>query len=197
METREYRFLESPELRATAGNVLDGHAAVFNQWSKDLGGFREKILPGAFLRSIAEDNVVATFAHDQKIIPLARNKAGTLELSEDSVGLRSIIHLGDSAIARDVYQSVKRGDLASMSFAFFTKKESWNRSSTERTLIEASLVDVAVVATPAYDGATVSARSLGLPEASEVLIYSGITSLPVSDGERERLRLRVALLRRL
>ena len=38
METRkELRFLENPELRATAGNVLDGHAAVFNQWSKDLG----------------------------------------------------------------------------------------------------------------------------------------------------------------
>jgi hypothetical protein len=102
METRkEFRFLEQPELRASAGNTLEGHAAVFNQWSRDLGGFREKILPGAFARSIREDNVVALWSHDQHSIPLARNKSGSLELSEDSIGLRTIIHLPDTALARD------------------------------------------------------------------------------------------------
>lgn len=194
---REYRFLESPELRASAGNVLDGHAAVFHQLSKDLGGYREKILPGAFSRSILEDNVIANWNHDQQAIPLARNKSGTLELSEDEVGLRTIIHLPDTALARDIYQSVKRKDTTSMSFAFFTRKDSWSANGSQRTLIEASLVDVAIVNTPAYAGAQVAARSLGLPETFEVLSYPGITSLPVSDEEIARLRLRVALLRRL
>ena len=139
METREYRFLESPELRASAGNTLEGHAAVFNQWSRDLGGFREKILPGAFARSILTDNVIALWSHDQHSIPLARNKSGSLELSEDSIGLKSVIHLPDTALARDIYTSVKRGDIASMSFAFLTRKDAWAAGGSERTLIEAQL----------------------------------------------------------
>jgi HK97 family phage prohead protease len=134
METRkEFRFLEQPELRASAGNILEGHAAVFNQWSRNLGGFREKILPGAFARSIREDNVVALWSHDQHSIPLARNKSGSLELSEDSVGLKTVIHLPDTSFAKDIYTSLKRGDIASMSFAFLTKKDAWAAGGSERT----------------------------------------------------------------
>lgn len=200
METRkEFRFLEQPELRASAGNILEGHAAVFNQWSRNLGGFREKILPGAFARSILQDNVIALWAHDQQSIPLARNKSGSLELSEDSIGLRSVIHLPDTSFAKDLYTSVKRGDIASMSFAFLTKKDSWSAGGSERTLHEAQLVDVSVVNVGAYEAASVSARSLGpgISSDDEILTYEGITPAPVSDEEKMRLQLRLDLLRRL
>ena len=83
------------------------------------------------------------------------------------------------------------------SFAFITRKDSWSRGGTERTLHEAKLVDVSIVATPAYDGATVSARSIGFPSDTEILVYAGVTPTPVSGEERRRLELRLDLLRRL
>jgi Escherichia/Staphylococcus phage prohead protease len=198
METRtEYRYIQAPELRTSGGNTLVGYPAVFRQWSRDLGGFREQILPGAFTRSIKEDDVRANWGHDQQAMPLARNKSGSLLLSEDQIGLHAEIHLPPTAQARDIYESVKRGDTSSMSFAFYTRKDEWSRGGHERTLLDVSLVDVAIVNVGAYEGATISARSLGLPETAEILSYPGITPLPVSEEERERLRLRCELLRRL
>ena len=51
---QEVRFLKG-ELRADSQGeemALVGYAAMFNQESRDLGGFRETIVPGAFKRSI-------------------------------------------------------------------------------------------------------------------------------------------------
>jgi hypothetical protein len=53
------------------------------------------------------------------------------------------------------------------------------------------------VARPAYPQTSIEARSLGLPAGVEIGTYTGITPTPVSDEERERLRLRVEFLRRL
>jgi len=48
-ETRQFRA----DLRATRGSLV-GYAAVFNVPSKDLGGFIEKVKPGAFARVLRE-----------------------------------------------------------------------------------------------------------------------------------------------
>ncbi len=79
------------ERRATAGitasgRVLSGYAAVYGVDTK-IGGFTERIAPGAFKETLASGrDVLALADHDQRAV-LGRTKTGTLTLHEDGHGL--------------------------------------------------------------------------------------------------------------
>lgn len=160
----ERRYYTS-ELRADESGDIEGYAAVFNELSVDLGGFREYIRPGAFSEAIREDDVRALWNHDSNYV-LGRNKAGTLELSEDERGLKIKVTPPDAQWARDLRESIRRGDVDQMSFAFQTVEDRWERDSGEnrRELIEVRLYDVSPVTYPAYEGTSVSARALTMCE---------------------------------
>ena len=81
--------IRSFEIRAVdGGRAFEGYAAKFGKLSEDLGGFREKIKRGAFSESIdGNPNIRALFDHDSKFV-LGRTGNGTLELDENSVGLK-------------------------------------------------------------------------------------------------------------
>lgn len=150
------------EVRADDDGILvEGYAAVFNE-ETDIGGyFREKIEPGAFSEAIGRDDVVFLINHDG--LPLARTRSGTLTLSEDDKGLKISTRLeeGDPDVAR-IVGKMKRGDLDKMSFAFWPDVQEWDDSGEIplRTIKKASLHDVSIVTTPAYDGTEIGLRSL-------------------------------------
>ena len=77
--------------------------------------FTESIRKGAFSRTIREDDVRALYNHDPAAI-LARNRAGTMDLSEDDIGLRTVIRLPNTQLGRDVYENVRLRNLSGMSF---------------------------------------------------------------------------------
>ena len=152
------------EIRAEENGKLVGYASVFDSWSEDLGGFREIVRPGAFAKTLQESNDVrALFNHNPDNV-LGRNKAGTLELVEDSRGLRVTIDPPDTTWAQDLGVSVKRGDINQMSFAFKTIKDRWFQEDDEnkRELLEVSLDggDVSIVTYPAYRKTRVSKRAI-------------------------------------
>lgn len=143
------------------GILVEGYAAVFDQ-ETDIGGmFRERIERGAFSEAIGRDDVVFLINHEG--LPLARTRSGTLELTEDDHGLhiRTRLDPSDPDVAR-ITGKMKRGDLDKMSFAFWPETQEWDESGEipVRTIKKASLHDVSIVTTPAYDGTEIGLRSL-------------------------------------
>jgi len=158
--------LDTIEVRADDDEKpkIRGHAAVFDKLSDDLGGFREKISPGAFSKTIKKDDIRALFNHDPNYI-LGRNKAGTLTLEEDEKGLYFEIDPPDTSYARDLLVSIDRGDISQCSFAFMVdgkKGEKWDYPEGQlpiRTLDLLKLYDTSPVTYPAYPQTDVKVRS--------------------------------------
>lgn len=165
----EYRTFDvtALELRAKDGDDdkkkkrIIGHAAVFDVIG-DGGWFREKIAPGAFSKSILNDDVRALINHDKNLV-LGRNTAGTLILSEDDRGLLSDIDPPDTQYARDLEVSIGRGDITQMSFGFeIVAEERIKGQNNEPDLFiirEAKLWDVSPVTFPFYAQTDVSLHS--------------------------------------
>ncbi len=147
---------------------LVGHAAVFNSLSEDLGGFRERVAPGAFAASLAGDDIRALFNHDPNQV-LGRNRAGTLKLAEDDTGLAIAITPPDTQAGRDLTVSIERGDVSQMSFGFRTLSDEWSMEDGDqvRTLKAVRLFDVSPVTFPAYPQTDVALRGLETWKAAQ------------------------------
>lgn len=154
------------ELRMIGGPgekpLITGHVAVFNEWSLNLGGFIERVMPGAFDKSVREADVHCFLNHDRTII-LGRNRSGTLSLKETDSGLHIENDPPDTRTVQDlVIEPMRRGDLDQGSFAFYAVKQEWgvHEDTLARTLYEVALVDVSVVPRGGYPQTDLSLRAL-------------------------------------
>ncbi len=139
-----------------------GYAARFNELSEEMWGMREKIAPGAFTEAIGKSDVRALWNHDPNYV-LGRTKNGTLQIREDEQGLFYEVTPPDTQWARDLVESIKRGDVDQSSFAFTVDVQEWDESSEPviRTIVKVrELYDVSPVTYPAYPTATSGVRSL-------------------------------------
>lgn len=164
----ERRFMTAGlriERRADNKPVLAGHAAVFNEKSENLGGFREIVAPGAFDDALKKDDVRALFNHDANFV-LGRSIAKTLRLLQDDRGLAYEIDLPDTQTIRDlVIAPVERGDISGSSFGFrvLPNGQDWTEDEDGvliRTLTAVRLHDVSPVTFPAYPQTDVAVRSM-------------------------------------
>lgn len=159
MDKIEIRCLCDSQLRSDShAHQLRGYAAVFNQLSEPLTGFREKIRPGAFKRSVQSGADVRALVDHNPAMIIGRTRAGTLRLLEDAHGLLTEIDLPPTTIGHDLYQSVRRGDVSAMSFGFRVIKDAWPEKNI-RELLDVELFDVSVVSFPAYPQTSVDVRN--------------------------------------
>lgn len=156
--------LEDVEIRDSGAGAdyvtLRGHAAVFNRDSLDLGGFVERIKPGAFTDVLAATPDVHLVAEHDMGRVLARTKNGSLELREDPYGLHVWARVNTAtSYGRDEVVKLRDGLVDGMSFAFTvgTDGESWDTTEDGRVLRTihrvSGLYDVSVVAQGAYPAA--------------------------------------------
>lgn len=162
---QELRSFKVTELRASTDGKprIEGYAAVFGQLSDDLGGFREVIMPGAFADTLQRDDQRALWNHETGKV-LGRRKAGTLELAEDTTGLRFTIYPPDTQTGRDALELVRRGDVDQMSFAFSAElnDQTWQQEEERgliRSLRRVQLYEVSPVTFPAYPQTSAAVRA--------------------------------------
>lgn len=173
-QTRE----EGEELR------IEGYFAVFNSNYDIMDGMSESVAPGAFADTLGDD-IRALIDHETMFV-LGRNRAGTLELREDTHGLwGSILINPNDQDAMNLYSRVQRGDVTQCSFGFDILEEETEflpDGSVHWTIKKVKLYEVSVCTFPAYAETNVQARQAQYTELKERAIERSKEEL------RERLR---------
>ncbi len=145
-------------------------------------GMKERILPGAFSRSLESGrDVMMLWNHELKYI-FGRTSKGTLSLRETNDGVSFDNIPPESGWAKDLLPSIKRGDYSNMSFSFkddvkaditFENGE-YVRNVRKATLYEISLVPFAVYET----------TSIGMRSAGQLIIDGMVLPDPTVEQKR-------------
>lgn len=212
-EVRAFELASERRARVDGDGVIEGYAAVFNEYSEQLGGrygFVEIIEPG-FFDDVLGDDVRALWQHDPNYV-LGRSKNETLTIAQDDVGLAfrasPPVKEPDAAQwAQDALIAIRRGDVDQVSFSFDVKEDGdeWYLLGDKvvRRLKKggcARLYDVSPVTFAAYPQTSVQARSIEVagtqppPQPSPVETGEGADEASNSLAlERRRLELLVKL----
>lgn len=158
--------------------TLRGIAVPYNKLSTNqIPGYppeiKERILPGAFKRSIESGaNVFMFWNHEQKYV-LGRTSKGTLRLKEDDDGIQFENNPPDAQWVKDLIPSIKRGDIANMSFGFkndvaptWTKEDGINITNVRA----ATLNEISIVTHPVYEATNVFSRGADFMVIGDVVL---------------------------
>jgi HK97 family phage prohead protease len=185
------------------GREIYGYAIVFNTWSINLGGFKEKILPSALSQSFVDaSDVKAVYQHSNVSGILARSNktVKTLKLTVDSHGLAFSFIAKDTNLGNEVLSMVQAKEITQASFSFRVEKEgeSWEKDSAGlwyRTVSKISLLsDISPVLDAAYTATQVGSRFYQetiLAELAQVKTEKETTGaksflqLQIAENERE------------
>lgn len=155
--------------------TLHGHFAVFDQWTEIdsiyEGRFLERIAPGAFTKTIAENRASMRILFQHGRDPQVGDKplAPIEDIGEDETGGFYAGRMLDTSYNRDLLPGLRAG-LYGASFRFGVRREEFDRNTRksehnphalpERTIREAVLMEFGPVTFPAYEGATAGLRSM-------------------------------------
>jgi HK97 family phage prohead protease len=159
MSDIETRTADAKSTDSSTGVTLVGRPIVYNSATTIAGSFVERIATGAFRNAIKNYDVRALFSHSYENV-LGRVSAGTLRLAEDDRGVTCEIDLPGSR--DDLAELIGRRDITGMSFSFIPLDQEWDYPSVglpTRTIIEADLYEVSIVAEPQYEETSVYIRS--------------------------------------
>lgn len=136
-------------------------------WDDQWGRAVERIMPGAFDGALSRpDDVRGLFNHDTNHV-LGRTAPATMRLRSDTLGLHYEIDPGETSVARDVSEHLRRKDVTGSSFGFTIEKQQWivteevdGRMNEIREIHSVNpLWDVGPVTFPAYEQTTAGVRS--------------------------------------
>lgn len=176
MSETEYRIIEAqPEIRARGDKeVLEGRFP-YGVMSKDLGGFNEVVMPGAFSKHLSTNpQVPARWEHGKlgSGIPLGSTHGGSLRIFDEPAELRYEVDKPPHTEGREVFESIRRGDVPGTSFGMNVINDKFRRGPDGghiREIHEAQLTDVSPTTRPAYPKTNVkiALRSLETTDPQE------------------------------
>ena len=179
---KEVRVRPATEVRAVTdedgSRRIEGYAIRFNEPSEDLGGFIEYIAPGSVKLN---DDLRAFFDHKSQYV-LGRSTNGTLRTETDDQGVWMEVTPPDTQWARDLFVSMDRGDINGMSFGFYANDDAWEKKDGKatRTILDAEVFELSVVALPAYPTTSAQARS-----RAEALLEAPAEGEPQEDTDTD------------
>jgi HK97 family phage prohead protease len=164
---------------------IDGRAILFNSWSVDLGGFRERMLPGS---AQLDQDLVALFDHDTSMV-LGRTSAGTMTATQDERGVAFTTFPPATTWANDLRISMDRGDIRGCSYRMMVDEDRWyvQDGLVCRDILKARVSELTITSMPAYPETTAEARSQAeaLAKASKTEDRAGRV---LSDGNEQILK---------
>lgn len=140
---------------------LSGIAVPFNVETL-VGGFRERVIPGAFAASLASArDVLALVDHNSGKV-LARTRNGTLRLAEGPEGLAYELELPETPTADEVRGLAAAGSLGGVSIGFRVAPGGERRDvAGVRELLKLDLIEVSIITSfPAYPGTSTNLRAV-------------------------------------
>ncbi len=169
-EARELRSISEFEARQQADGSwkVGGYASTFNdpyEVHDRFGTFSETIMPGTWDRTLSERGHKIQLLASHGGLPYASTKSKSLRFSTDAHGLLWDWNVGaDSQRSQDVAVGIRDGYIDEMSVGMRVLKsgDQWNADMTERTVSEASLLEISVVARGANPNTEASMREAEL-----------------------------------
>jgi len=166
----ERRVLAGTEVRAEKDEdgevrLLTGRGVPYGQWSSDLGGFRERFMPGSMRQTIADESndIVALYNHESGQV-LGRQSVGTLRIYDRTDGVDYEVDVNrDDPAAVSVAAKIARRDVQGNSFGFGIRDmedQEWEERDgmLYRTIYRAEMRELGPQPFPAYPQTDVSAR---------------------------------------
>ncbi len=133
------------------GRTLQGIAVPYGQ-EATIGSYVETFTRGAFVDA-ATHPLTATHPRTGADLPIGRS----VQLEERSDGLHGAWHVSDTDLGNEVLTLVRDGVPLGLSIGFVEGRSRWNPARTRVERLSATLDHVAVVRTPAYAGAAITA----------------------------------------
>ena len=152
MLTRTHRAaLEIRE--ADHGRTITGLAVPYGVPTR-VGPYVETMARGVFTDAAGEPDAVKVMAaHAHEDLPIGR----ALALSEHDDGLHAELLVSDTAAGRDVLALVRDGVATGLSVGFVPQDDHWTSDRAAVTRLRAQLLEISVVAWPAYPDAQIAA----------------------------------------
>lgn len=189
------RASETFEVRAVGdgeGHMASGAAIRYNSPTQIGDWFIEEFRPGAFTRSLSEDDQFSLLNHNFDKV-LGRRSSGTLRFSDTAEALNFENDLPNNADGNNLAVSIERGDISGVSVRFRSLKEEWDETGDipKRTVIEADLIEVSITPIPAYADTDVALRN-HLAQKGEHNFKNAARRMRMNQAQRERSSLRKA-----
>lgn len=173
--------------------TLFGHFTVYNDFQviRDwLGEYEERILPGAFTKTLRERVPRVMFDHGQNADygphPIAVHQLHR----DDPSGPYVEAALLETHPRRDLtVEMIQRGAISGMSFQFEVMNEEWEYADSDdpdaldrRTIQQVRLYEYGPVVWPAYEGTDVGVRMDRLPQWAVDMLSGNPQPLPSTSG---------------